>query len=164
MDTIQKSENNSPQIPLPAPELDRLNVFVGSWHSEGYSYNHLSDDTPHASAQKWISDESYEWMPDKYFLVHRWDATVGGHNFKRLEIIGYDVARKEYFTRMFDNGGNAIKYRVTVEDDTWKFTEPFTRTTVVFSDGGNVMTFKCEWRQERGNWLPLSNRKAVKNN
>ncbi len=164
MDTGQTSENSRSPLPLPAPELYRLNVFVGNWRSEGNSYgnNHQSKNNPYASAQKWVSDESYEWVSENFFLIHRWNGYVGGNNFKGLEIMGYDVARKEYFTRKFDEEGNATKYKVTVTDDTWKFIEPFTRTTIVFGNKGNTMTFQREWRQEGGDWLPLCNRKASK--
>ncbi len=162
MDTIQMSEDNNSPIPSPAPELNRLNVFVGNWHAEGNSYSNHSEDNSYSSAQKWISDESYAWMSENFFLVHRWNATVDGHNLKGLEIMGYDVGKNEYFSRMFDDEGNAIKYKVTVKDDTWKFTEPFTRTTIVFSNSGNTMNFEGEWRQEGGDWLPLCSRKAVK--
>jgi len=163
---LSKNSNSSiPLNPLPATELELLSVFVGNWHAEGDSYgDHQSEDYPYASAVRWVSDESYEWMSGNYFLIHRWQASVGAQTFKGLEIMGYDVARKEFFTRMFDNGGSATKYKVINKDDTWKFSEPFTRSSVLFSDNNNLMTFQWQWRHEGSDWLPLCNRKAIKNN
>jgi hypothetical protein len=155
--------NSSSQFPLPAPELHLLNVFVGSWHAEGNSYGDgQSEDDPFASSEQWTSNESYEWMSGNYFLLHRWNARVGDHQFKGLEIMGYDVAKKEFFTRFFDNNGNAIKYAVLMANNIWTLTEPHTRARIIFHDNGNTMILNWEWKHEGGDWLPLCNRKAIK--
>ena len=85
----------------------RLDVFVGTWHTEGTSFaDGQTTDDPRASGVRWTSDEHYEWLPGGFFLLHQWDALAGTREFKGTEIIGYDEADGGYFTRFFDNAGS----------------------------------------------------------
>ena len=43
---------------------------------------------PRAAGVPWTSDESYEWLPGNFFVLHRWDAQMGKHEFKGAEIMG----------------------------------------------------------------------------
>ena len=98
------SDKKEPQIPAPGPAHRRMDVFISKWHAEGKSYaDEQRTDDPLASAVPWTSDESYEWLPGGFFILHRWDAMAGMRVFKGVEIIGYDVTEGGYFTRLFDN-------------------------------------------------------------
>ncbi len=58
--------------------LKKLDVFIGKWHAEGKSYaDGQQKDNPYASAVPWISDESYEWLPGNFFILHSWNAKLG---------------------------------------------------------------------------------------
>jgi hypothetical protein len=146
-------------LPTPGASHRRLDVFVGHWHAEGTSYaDGQRADDPRASGVPWISDESYEWLPGGFFVLHRWNARAGEHIFQGTEIIGYDPDAGGYFTRFFDNAGNHPEYQVSVNGDVWTFNEPQTRATVTVGGDGNSMTFKWESRQGDGGWLPLCDR------
>ena len=113
-----------PKQPKPTAAHRRLEVFIGDWHAEGTSYGDGQDAAdPRASSVPWTSDESYEWLPGSFFVLHRWDAQMGQHEFKGAEIMGYDDAEGGYFTRMFDNAGHHFDYRASVDGDVWRFTE-----------------------------------------
>jgi hypothetical protein len=141
--------------------LRRLDVFIGRWHAEGTSYGEgQRADAPRASAERWTSDESYEWLPGGFFVLHRWDAMVGSQVFQGTEIIGFDAGEGGYFTRFFDNAGNHPQYRAAVDGDVWTFEEPQTRATVTVDDGGRTMRFDWEWRNGGRDWLPLCDRVA----
>jgi hypothetical protein len=140
---------------------ERLCVFVGNWYAEGRSYAEGQDaDDPYASAVRWTSDESYEWLSGGFFLVHRWDALAGTRVFKGIEIIGYDADHERYFTHLFDNADNCVVYQGEVKGDVWTFTEPSTRVNITVADGGDSMTFNWEWRSGDSDWLPLCDRTA----
>ena len=133
----------------------QLDAFVGHWHAEGKSYaDGQQADDPRATAVDWDSDEVYEWMEGGYFLVHRWDATVGKRVFRGTEIIGHDP-QGGYFTRFFDNAGHHPEYKVAVDGDTWTFEEPGTRATVAFADDGASLEIAWQWRNDGSDWLPL---------
>ena len=150
-----------PKQPKPTAAHRRLNVFIGNWHAEGTSYGD-GQDVAHqrAAGAPWTSDESYEWLPGKFFILHRWDAMAGKHEFKGAEIIGYDEAKASYFTRLFDNAGNHPEYRASVDGDVRNFKEPQTRATVTVQGGGSKMSFKWEWKNGGSDWLPLCDQVA----
>ena len=67
-----------PNQPKPTAAHRRLEVFIGDWHAEGTSYGDGQDAAdPRASGVPWTSDESYEWLPGSFFVLHRWDAQLG---------------------------------------------------------------------------------------
>ena len=117
---------------------------------------------PRAAGVPWTSDESYQWLPGSFFVMHRWNAQMGKHDFKGAEIMGYDEAEGGYFTRMFDNAGHHPDYAASVDGDVWSFTEAQTRATVTVQDGGDKMTFNWEWKNGGRKWLPLCDRVAVR--
>lgn len=153
----------SAQLPQPSAAHKKLSVFVGKWHAEGQSYAEGQQAaSPKASAVPWTSEESYEWLPGRFFLLHRWNAMAGTRAFKGTEIIGYDAARGGYFTRFFDNAGNHPEYRAIIDGNVWTFSEPATRAKVTVRDGGERMTFNWEWRNGGSEWLPLCDRVATR--
>ena len=152
-----------PQAPKPGDAYRPLEVFVGKWRLEGDSYGDgQQPDDPRASAVSWTSDETYEWLPGGFFLLHRWDAMVGEREFKGTEILGFDASQGGYFSHAFDNAGNHPEYTADVDGDVWTFAEPATRATVTVSDGGNRMTHVWEWRNDGSVWLPLCDRTATR--
>ena len=58
----------------PSAAHKRLEAFIGTWHAEGTSYGGGGQDAadPRAAGVPWISDESYEWLPGGFFVLHRW--------------------------------------------------------------------------------------------
>jgi uncharacterized protein YndB with AHSA1/START domain len=155
-------EQNSKQTSKQAA-LKQLDVFVGKWHAEGKSYGEgQHKDDPYASAMPWISDESYEWLPGNYFLLHKWDAKVGDSIFIGTEIIGQDEKEGGFFTRFFDNAGFHPEYKATVDGNTWNFMEASSRAMIIVNDDKSKMTFNWEWRKEGGDWLPLCERIATR--
>ncbi len=158
---METNQKNSEQLNQ-QETLKQLDVFVGKWHAEGKSYaDGQQKDNPYASAVPWISDETYEWLPGNFFVLHTWDAKLGDKHFIGTEIIGYDEKEGGFFTHFFDNSGFHPNYKVTVDGNVWNFTEPSTRAKVTVDDDENKMTFNWEWRKEDNDWLPLCDRVAT---
>lgn len=146
----------------PITEMNFLNVFIGKWHHEGKSYAEGQDkDNPLASAVLWKSDESYEWLPGNYFIIHKWNAMVGKNSFIGTEIIGYNKEKNQYFTHHFDNSGFHPKYIAMVRGNIWNFSEPDTRVEITINSS-NLLTLKWEWRNGNSDWLPLCDRTATR--
>ena len=138
----------------------RLAAFVGTWRAEGRSFAHgQQPQDPRASAVPWTSEESYEWLPGEHFLLHRWEAEVGGFAFRGVEILGYDAGQDRYFTSLFDNSGHRVEYAAKVDGPLWTFAEATSRASVRF-DGDDRMELKWEWRPHGADWLPLCDRVA----
>ena len=155
---------STPKLKQPKPSAahKRLEAFIGTWHAEGTSYGGGAQDAadPRATGVPWISDESYEWLPGGFFVLHRWAA----QSFKGAEIMGYDESEGGYFTRMFDNAGHHPEYRANVDGNVWSFTKAQSRATVTVKEGGNEMTFNWEWKNGGRKWLPLCDRVAMRTN
>jgi hypothetical protein len=151
------------KLPEPSAAHRRLDVFVGRWHGKGQSYaDGQQADDPIASAVPWTSDESYEWLPGGFFLLHRWDAMAGKRAFQGTEILGYDVTPGRYFTRLFDSAGFHPEYRAEVAGNVWTFSEPQTRATVTVGHDGSSMNTDWEWKNGGSAWLPLCARVATR--
>lgn len=152
----------TPKPPQRSAAHRQLDAFAGTWRARGQSFGSLEQnpEDPRASPELWTGEETYEWLPGGFFMLHRWDANIGTHPFKGTEIIGYDEARGRFFTRMFDNAGNHPEYIATVSGNLWTFEEPATRAVVSLSNDGNRMEIRWEWLYGEDTWLPLCDRTA----
>jgi Protein of unknown function (DUF1579) len=159
-----ETKNQSPESPTPSAEHKQLGVWVGKWNTEGQSYAEgHSNESLQVSSVKMTSVETFEWLLDGFFLVHRWDGRVGNAQFKGMEVIGYDASSQTYCSRFFDNAGNAPTYQVTVRDNVWTYIGELQRATFAFSDDGNTMTTHWDWKKtDSENWLPLCDLKVTK--
>ena len=155
------TDSSKASFSAPTAAHGRLEVLTGHWHAEGTfcGEGQNAAEPPAAGVPRTI-DESYEWLPGKFFVLHRWDAMTGEHEFKGTEIIGYDEAKTSYFTRLFDNAGNHPEYRASVDGNVWSLEEPQTRATVKVQDGGGKMSFNWERKNGGKAWLPLCDRFA----
>jgi hypothetical protein len=159
---MEVNQNDTKQLDQKVA-LRKLDVFIGKWHAEGQSYAYVQQKgKPNALTEPWISDESYEWLPGNFFVLHNWDAKVGDSVFIGTEIIGYDEKENGFFTHFFDNSGFHPNYKATVKGNIWNFVEPSSRAKVTFDDDKNKMTFNWEWRKQDNNWLPLCDRVATR--
>ena len=150
------TETASTKIPRPSAEHQRLEAFVGTWLVEGESFAESQNpDDPRASAVAWSGEDSWQWLPGGFFLRHEGHAQLGTHTLVSSEIIGHDGAKGGYFSRMFDNAGFHPEYEGAVEGDVWTFSDPSSRSRMVFSEGGNRLKIDWEWRHDGSDWLPL---------
>lgn len=135
-------------MPAVSELQNALGVFAGRWHAQGPVYA-----SAHGPATQWISEEHYEWLPGESFLVNRWDARVGGREFRGMAVLGHD-AKRGYFAAFYDNAGHAPVYRVSVQGDAWTFAGEAQRAVYAFSADGAAMAVHWEWRDATG-WHPL---------
>ena len=160
MATQDENQESLKHDELKIKELAKLQVFIGKWRAEGKSYAGSQDkNNPYASAVPWTSEESYEWLPGNFFVLHKWNAKAGEHIFIGTEIIGYDEKENHFFTYFFDNAGFHPIYETRVEGNVWTFTDPNTQAKVTINDPDTI-TFNWEWKNNGSNWLPLCDRVA----
>ncbi len=138
-----------------------MNVFIGKWHAEGESYAvGQTKKEPRGSVEKWVSDETYDWLPGKFFVIQNWDAKTGTNPFKGTAIINLDADTGNYATRSYENHGFIRDYITKVEGDTWTFVGDTERARIEFTDGGKTQVIAWEWRKPGEVWLPLCDRVA----
>ena len=109
-----------PPKPTPAPELKKLDYFIGSWKTEG----ELKPGSmgPGSPAGKYSSLESCKWMSGHFFLVA--NSTTSGAMGQLVETayFGYNTDEKAYTYDAFNSMGEAEHFKGNVEGDTWTWT------------------------------------------
>ncbi|HEY7401944.1 MAG TPA: DUF1579 family protein [Candidatus Angelobacter sp.] len=112
------SAQQPPAPPKPAPELAKLNYFLGDWKVEGDA-----KPSPMGPGGKFTGTSRNEWMPGKFFIVLHTTgdmAAMGkviGHAY-----LGYDPEEKTYTYHEFNSVGEAVSAKGNVQGDTWTWT------------------------------------------
>jgi hypothetical protein len=103
--------------PRRGAEHEALAPFLGRWQAEGVSFGRADQarEDPRARADEWRSTHTAAWHTGEFFLVQDERATVGGHPFDTLSIIGVDVETGRYFARCFENHGFYRRYDVAAD-------------------------------------------------
>jgi hypothetical protein len=148
-------------IPNLAVPHRHLQVFLGKWHAEGTSYAvGQTKLNPRGATEKWLSDETFELLPGRFFLMQRWDGTTGPNAFQGTAIIHWDDPLQHYMTRSYENHGFIRDYITLVDGNTWTFTGDTERARIEFTNSGQTQKIAWEWRQPGEEWLPLCDREA----
>ena len=106
-----------PPTPTPAPELKKLDYFVGTWKSTGDL-----KPGPMGPGGKYTSLDHNEWNLGHFFLVtHSTISGVPGHATE-VAYFGYNAADKAYTYDAFNSMGEAEHFKGAVEGDTWTWT------------------------------------------
>jgi uncharacterized protein DUF1579 len=97
--------------PEPNCEQTRLSVLVGRWRTQGWT-----KDTTESAAARIDAEDTYEWLPGGFALLHRVDARVGEERVEGAEIIGCNPVRGEYITQYFGSDGQNAYHAAFIEE------------------------------------------------
>lgn len=151
--------------PKPAPELQKISFFVGSWTSEGDM-----KPGPMGAGGKVTLQEEGKWMEGGFFVVFHstFKGTMG--NGTGIAVMGYDPQDNIYTYDEFNSVGEANHFKGTVEADTWtwisemkmgpqsvkgRFTQKILSPT--------SYAFKFEVSPDGTNWNTVMDGKSTKN-
>ena len=104
--------------PKPAPELKKLDYFLGTWTSEGDA-----KPGPMGPGGKFSTSGNGKWMDGGFFLVIQSDfksAAMG--NAAGTAYMGYNADEKVYTYDEFNTMGENVHSKGTVDGDTWSWT------------------------------------------
>src|SRR5262245_4309748 len=107
--------------------LERLNVFVGRWLTEGETVPGSG-----ASSESIVASDVYQWAPGGQFIMHPAYGRIGSRSVGGLEVIGYDSATGQYQTYFFDSQGNASRETLSCRDGVWTWVGRQTRCKGTF--------------------------------
>jgi hypothetical protein len=133
----------------PAPELERLKVFIGRWLTEGETVA-----TPAAPAMQIVASDVYQWAPGGHFVMHPAYGRIGDVDVGGLEIIGYDASTGQYRTHFFDSQGNIITETLSYKDGVWIWQGVNARCSGIFTAGGKILTARHERSDDGVHWGP----------
>ena len=81
--------------------MQRLDFLIGTWMTEGEVK--AGENT---SAIAFHGTDSYEWILNKTFILHKVDVTMDKEKIEAFEVIGVsDLESKKYKMRSFDSKG-----------------------------------------------------------
>jgi Protein of unknown function (DUF1579) len=132
-----------------APALERLNIFIGRWITEGETV--ASGD---AAPVPIVASDVYQWVPGGHFVMHPAYGRIGSVDVGGLEVIGYDVKTGQYRTYFFDSQGTTITEALTSQGNTWTWHGTHTRCSGVFTDDGRTLTARHERSDDGKRWVP----------
>lgn len=118
----------------------QLNKFIGNWNTEGIMPS--SNNQPEIEI---IGIDTYEWIVDGCFMLHKADVRIGNENSKTHEIIGYDHVNNRYTMQHYNNRGDSGFMTATVNDNIWTFTGEGLRFKGGFNEHEDV--FSGVWEQ-----------------
>jgi hypothetical protein len=144
----------APAVARPGAEYKRLDQFVGSWTTVG------TTQAGHAAGVgKLTSNETYEWMPGGYFLVHRWDSQVASATVNGFEVLGFDGRTKAYTSRFFDSMGTSGTLRATPQGNAWTWAgdadaagKPLKQRCTTILVNPDTFTTRCEYSPDGFKW------------
>jgi hypothetical protein len=149
---------NTEQAPVITEELRRLDAFLGTWTVVGEN----KGAAPNAPNTPVAGEESYVWLPGRFFLLGRWDRRFGDDRHIGISIVRYDPATRQYSAYNVDNLGFARTYRVTERDGVWSFTGDRERATWALAADGRTMAIDWEMTRDGETWAPLCHLDATK--
>ncbi len=102
------------ETPKPAPELKKLDYFVGTWASEGEI-----KPGPMGSGGKFTGTNHVQWMDGAFFLVTQSEFNGAMGKGTETAYMGYDSNDKMYTYDSFNTLGEADHAKGNVDGDTW---------------------------------------------
>jgi len=151
--------------PKPAPELQKLNYFLGQWMSSGDM-----KPSPFGPGGKFTDSGHGEWMEGGFFLViHSEFNSPSMGTSKGVAYMGYDPQDKVYTYDAFSSMGENIHSKGTLDGDTWNWTNDMkmgpktikTRYTMKILSPTSY-TFNFAMSEDGAKWETMMEGKATK--
>jgi Protein of unknown function (DUF1579) len=151
--------------PTPAPELKKLDYFVGKWKMDGES-----KPGPMGPGGKMTMTEENAWMDGNFFLVtHSKFEAPGMGSGVASSYMGYKPDQKVYTYDEFNSMGEAEHSTGTLDGDTWTWTSDENmggknmkgRFTMKITSPTSY-TFKFEMSPDGSTWTTVMDGTATK--
>jgi hypothetical protein len=153
------------QLPKLAPEISKMNVWVGTWESQTQVMT-----TPYSQAASVTSEMTCTWSPHHGFILcdHLMNGVDGISN--SLSVYTYDDAAKTYKFFGVEKDESPREVPMQVKGNVWSFgtevqnqdkTIMFLTNDEFLSD--KVMHFRTEFSEDNGrNWKELNQGELTK--
>lgn len=154
------------EMPKPAPELKKLDVFVGTWSHDG----NLKPG-PMGPGGKMTGEQKCAWMDGGFYLVCNSSFKGPMGNATGTAYFGYSNQEKAYTYREFNSMGEFTDARGQVDGDTWTWTsdEKMGGSTmkgrfIVKVTSPRAYDYKFDMSQDGTTWNPVMDGKSTKGN
>ena len=136
--------------------MSRFEIFIGIWNTTGEVLA-----TEGSAATTLSATDTYRWLPGRHFIAHEVDARFGNDPTRSMEVIGYDLVRKKYVTRSYDDQGTSEEFDVDLRARNWRILGGRMRFSGKFDTSGDKLTGMWE-RKGKSGWRPWINLTLVR--
>jgi hypothetical protein len=150
--------------PKPAPELKKLDIFVGAWTLNGNMKAGAM-----GPGGTMTENNKCEWMEGGFYLVCHSDYTGTMGSGVGMSVMGYSADEKAYTYREFESDGEFVDSRGKFDGDTWTWTndESTNGTTMkgrftIQMTSGSSYTYAFDMSQDGTKWSTVMEGKAGK--
>ncbi len=154
----------SQQASKPAPELKKLDVFVGAWTLDASIKPGMM-----GPGGTMTENNKCEWMEGGFYLVCHSDYKSSMGNSVGLSVMGYSSDDKAYTYHEFSGTGEFTDSRGKLDGDTWTWIndEKMNGTTmkarfIIHMTSTSSYTFVFDMSQDGTKWSTIMDGKATK--
>lgn len=159
-----QAQEKKMEAPKPAPEVKRLEFFVGNWISEGEM-----KPGPWGPGGKMTGTSHCSWMPGGFFVVCNEDGSGAMGKMHGLGVLGYDAAAKSYTWNGFNSMGENEHAAGSVDGKTWTYTnesvmngKPIKGRYTIVETSPASYDFKMETSEDGKTWGGMMEGKVTK--
>jgi hypothetical protein len=135
---------------MSSTELKAISFIIGHWRTEGSTVV-----LPGRPAESIAGVDTYEWVLDGKFILHRADVMMGENHTQVIELIGAcNNASESCKLWSFDNAGAVTLMDGSMEEDILTIRHKKMRSTLTFSKKNDSMSADWEISEDGSNWLP----------
>ncbi|MFY9574250.1 MAG: DUF1579 family protein [Blastocatellia bacterium] len=161
--TVVSQAQETPKMPKPGPEVEKLLYYVGTWNAE-----YVLKSGPMGPGGKVTAVDRSQMLPGGFFVITHTDGNGAMGELKGLSIMGYDADQKVYTYDAFNNFGEAEHFTGTVQSDTWTWTserkmggKPTKLRFIAKQVSPTIYTMKFEMGGD-GGWTTVMEGRATK--
>ncbi|MBV9267599.1 MAG: DUF1579 family protein [Acidobacteriaceae bacterium] len=147
--------------PAPAPELKKLDYFVGTWNTEGQT-----KPSPYGPGGSFTSTDRIAWQKGNYFVIGNAEFNTPMGAGTELSVMGYDRNAKAYTYESFNSQGEHEMATGTLDGDTWNWSSgsqsPFKWRFTEKVVSPTSFTMKFEVSPDGTNWVTVLEGKSNK--
>ena len=104
------------------------------------------------TAQSIAGSDVYEWLPGRFFMLHKVDVRMGNERAESTEIIGFDEESQRLTMHAYDNKGIYTSMTASYDNGVWHFNGDHLRFTGGFNADGSQLSGNWELQNEDGEW------------
>jgi hypothetical protein len=155
----------TPPMPKPGAEHQRLGAFVGNWTSTGEM-----KPGPMGPGGKMTGSDRIQWLPGNFAIERRFEGKGPMGTMSGLEVIAYDSAKKAYTYSYVDSTGAVGGGTATPSGNAWTFAGSGSmggktmqeRCTLTFGAGNSTLKIACDASGDGKSFAPMYEGTATK--
>jgi len=130
-------------------KMSAYEIFIGVWNTTGEVL-----ETSAGPRGMLEATDIYRWFPGQHFIVHEVDARFDGKPTRSMEVMGYDLSKKNYFARSYDDQGASELFALQLQGRHWHIQGATMRFSGNFNSRKDRLGGLWELKGPRRRWQP----------